>query len=61
MVTKCYLLNSDKQVLKAISKICDRVPCFIDAKSVSENRFEFTIKCRQEDVATVERILAPFV
>lgn len=62
MITKCYLLNAnDNKVVKAITRICDLIPCFIDAKTVSENRFEFTIRCRQEDIVYVERVLAPFV
>lgn len=62
MITKCYLLNSgDEKVVKAITKICDNIPCFIDTKSVSKNRFEFSIRCRQEDIRFVEKILAPFV
>lgn len=62
MITKCYLLNSnDEKVVKAITKICDNIPCFIDVNTVSTNRFEFTIRCRQEDIVYVEKVLAPFV
>lgn len=62
MITKCYLLNSnDEKVVKAITKICDNIPCFIDANAVSINRFELTIRCRQEDIVYVEKVLAPFV
>lgn len=62
MITKCYLLNAnDNKVVKAITRICDLIPCFIDAKTVSENRFEFTIRCHQEDIVYVERVLAPYV
>lgn len=59
MITKSYILDNQKKVVKAISKICDLIPCFIDAKDISPTRFEFIIKCRQEDISTVEKILAP--
>ena len=43
MVKKCYLLNNDDATIAAISRIINRIPCFIDAKAVSSNRFELKI------------------
>lgn len=61
MVKKCYLLNNDDATITAVSRIINRIPCFIDAKAVSSNRFELYIQCRAEDICSVERVLAPYV
>lgn len=61
MIKKCYLLNNDKETLAAISRLVHRIPCFIDVKDAGGCRFELYIKCRAEDIITVERMLAPYV
>ena len=61
MVTKCYLLCSDEITLRAVAKLVGDIPCFIDARATTGSRFELYIQCRCEDVAAVERRLAPYV
>lgn len=61
MVKKCYLLGNDEKTIAAISRLISRIPCFIDTAPVSSTRFELYIQCRAEDVACVERVLAPYV
>ena len=61
MVTKCYLLGKDEIFPHTLAWLSDRIPCFIDIKTVTPYRFELYIKCRAEDVAFVERTLAPFM
>ena len=61
MIKKCYLLNSDKPTIAAISRLAHRIPCFIDTKTVDDHRFELYITCRAEDITTVERALARYV
>ena len=61
MVNKCYLLNNDDATIAAVSRIINRIPCFIDTKAVGSNRFELYIQCRAEDIGSVERVLAPYV
>ena len=61
MVNKCYLLDNNDATIAAVSRIISRIPCFVDAKAVSSNRFELYIQCRAEDICSVERVLAPYV
>ena len=58
MVTKSYVLLRTIQCIAAIARLCEVIPCFIDTRPVSNNHFELTVRCRQEDVITVERYLA---
>lgn len=61
MAVKCYLLNREEKVYRAICRIIDRVPCTINGKDKEHNRFEFEIHCNPEHIKEVEKILAPFV
>ena len=61
MVTKCYLFTRSPELTRAISKLCDIIPCFINMKDFDKSHFEFYITCRTEDLKTVENRLARFV
>ena len=60
MKKMCFLLNNNNETMAAISRVVNRIPCFIDAKGAGPY-FEFYVTCRQEDAAAVKRILAPYV
>ena len=62
MRTKAYLLSwEDTNCLMAVRKIEMAIPCFIVILNKDEDWFEVTITCREEDIAYVERELAPYV
>lgn len=58
-----YGPNADLEL--AISTIEDRIPCFTEVNfwdtSEDEVMVMLTIRCREQDAAFVERMLAPFV
>lgn len=41
--------------------IINEIPCFTDVKYLDDEELEFVIECRQEDLAYVEDMIAPFV
>lgn len=61
MTTKCYIFTRSIGLTRAISNLCNAIPCFINATDIDQNHFEFYITCRAEDVKTVENRLARFV
>ena len=61
MIKKCYLFTRSETLTRAISNLCNTIPCFIDMKDFDANHFEFYITCRAEDIRTVENRLARFV
>lgn len=58
-----YGPNADLEL--AISTIEDRIPCFTEVNfwdtTEGEVMVTLVIRCREQDAAFVERILAPFV
>lgn len=56
MIKKSYYLTLDDETCTALTAIAERIPCFI-----WEQDGETVIECRDEDVAFVERMLAPVV
>ena len=61
MIKKCYIFTRSESLTRAISNLCEAIPCFIDMKDIDSNHFEFYITCRAEDVCSVENRLARFV
>ena len=45
----------------AIEYLEDAIPCFIECEPVEMNYMEVSITCRNEDVAFVEKAVAPLV
>ena len=59
MIRKVYFIeNKDFETVETALNI---IPCFIDRELVEMDCSEIGILCRVEDVATIEKILAPFV
>ena len=46
---------------EAYNKVMMGFPCFIDRENIEMNYSKISIKCRQDDAASIERIFAPFV
>ena len=62
MRTKSYLLPWEStDCLMAVRRIEMTIPCFTVILDKDEDWYEVTITCREEDVAYVERELAPYV
>ncbi len=62
MKTKVYLLDNTMAVTEALEEIKNRIPCWMYI-NVSKDGYDISaeIKCRAEDVAFVERMLADVV
>ena len=62
MTTKCYFLDNSDAAAHAVYHLINLIPCFISELAVTKDGFlTVTIEARNEDIATVETILAPYV
>lgn len=61
MRTICILCEMSTFNYTIFEDIEDTFPCFTYYKKIKENLMEATIKCRQEDAASIEKKLAPIV
>lgn len=62
MTTKCYFLDNSNAAARAVDYLANLIPCFIRGLFVAKDgSLTVTIEARNEDLATVERILAPYV
>ena len=61
MVEKIYYIANSDKLAKAIYKIEMSFPCFVYKEYIEMDYSKITIKARQEDLASIEEILAPLV
>lgn len=62
MTTKTYIVKTSAELDLALNIIKETIPCFIDWKfSEDDETAELTIRCRDEDVAYTQKMLACFV
>lgn len=61
MTTKCYFLDNTDAAARAVDYLANLIPCFIRDLLVTKEGLTVTIECRDADLPTVERILAPYV
>lgn len=62
METKIYYVDgSIKANREALSKVTDIIPCFFQSTLVEMDYIECIFEVRQEDVATLEKYIAPLV
>lgn len=62
MTTKSYFLNNSDAAARAVDYLANLIPCFIRELFVTKAGYlTVTIEARNEDLATVEAILAPYV
>lgn len=59
MIRKVYFIENAH--FDTVAEKLTAIPCFIDREYVEMDCSEIGILCRTEDVAFVERVLAPFV
>lgn len=62
MTTKCYFLINSDAAVRAIDCLTNLIPCFIrELLLTQDGSLTVMIEARDEDLATVETILAPYV
>lgn len=61
MFDSVYWVEPCAELELAISVVKERIPCFISLDPLCDGISVFWIKCRAEDMAFVERMIAPFV
>ena len=61
MTTKCYFLDNSDAAARAVDYLAKVIPCFIRELFITKDGLTVTIEARNEDLATVERVLAPYV
>ena len=61
MVEKIYYIENSFEMSMALGEIEETFPCFVDREYIEMNYSKVTIKARQEDIASIEDILAPYM
>ena len=62
MITKTYYLDRNAKGYKAIIEhIKNAIPCFTSAKPVEMDFVEWTFEVRNEDIKTLEKLIAPII
>ena len=63
MIIKCYLIDDTPKNRVRLDLLEKAIPCFAEREpsTTYPNTIAYTIQCRQEDVATVERHLAEII
>lgn len=61
MTTKIYYIENTIELDKVLNEIIDTYPCFVDRTPIEMNYSEIAINAREEDIASIERLLAPLV
>lgn len=59
MVKEVYLFSKyNMDFAIALMNVIQNFPCFVETKEVDEEWIEVSIKCRVEDVASIERMIS---
>lgn len=61
METKTYYIQNTNELDEAIETIKNNFPCFVNREFIEMDYSEVEIKTRLEDIANIEKILAPLV
>lgn len=61
MKTKTLYAENTNALDEALENITNDFPCFVNRELIEMNYSEIEITAREEDVASIERILAPLV
>lgn len=61
MRTKTLYAENTNALDEALENITNNFPCFINRELIEMSYSEIEIRVREEDVASIERILAPLV
>ena len=61
---RTLVVNIEYAVVSPIvleNRISKAYPCWVSAKDINEDYFELMVSAREEDVASIEKILAQYV
>jgi len=61
MTEKTYYIENTTELDKAIETIENTFPCFTDREFIEMDYSQVTINAREEDIASIEKILASLV
>ena len=61
MTEKIYYIENSLELATALLSIENLIPCFIERNFIEMDYSKVVIIARNEDIATVERFLAPLV
>ena len=61
MTEKTYYIENTTELDNALKLIEDTFPCFIEREYIEMNYSQIDIKAREEDIVSIERVLAPLV
>lgn len=61
MTLKGYFLKDSFDACRALDYLANAIPCFVSTIKMYRGSIYVEIECRNEDVPTIERVLAPYV
>lgn len=62
MIKECYVFSKyNVDAAYELMNIIQDFPCFVETKDVDEEWIEITIKCRKEDIASIEKRLGKVI
>lgn len=61
MTEKIYYIENSADLEEVLEQIEQVFPCFVDRELIEMDYSRVTINAREEDIASIERMLAPLV
>lgn len=61
MMTKTYYIQNLAELDDILDKIEETFPCFVEREYIEMDYSEVSINARDEDIASIERMLAPLM
>ncbi len=61
MTNKTYYIENTAELDNALELIENTFPCFVERELIEMNYSQIDINAREEDIASIERVLAPLV
>lgn len=61
MTTETYYIENSTELTDALEYIEETFPCFVERDFIEMDYSEVSIKAREEDFISIEKILAPLV
>ena len=57
MTEKVYYIKNTNKANETIDKIVNDLMCFVRVETIEMDYLELTVKCRNEDIKTVEKMI----
>lgn len=61
MINKTYYIENTTELDNALELIEDTFPCFVKREYIEMDYSQIDINAREEDIVSIERVLAPLV